>query len=135
MQTKWFIKQMHICLLRILFYFFGLTRLTYSFGKRYKSRLENHSQKLTQLSPRSHPQKLTQLSPRSHLKHLVGKRTAQKDAIKDITSDSQVNSYFPYRWSPVSLTLNIYLKNPYYLLISRLIKVYIVWCSNYISEA
>ena len=35
------------------------------------------------------------------------KRTAQKDAIKDITSDSQVNSYFPYRWSPASLTINI----------------------------
>ena len=26
----------------------------------------------------------------------MGKRTAQKD----ITSDAQVNSYFPYRWSP-----------------------------------
>ena len=38
----------------------------------------------------------------------MGKRTAQKDAIKDITSDSQVNSYFPYRWSPASLTFNIY---------------------------
>ena len=35
------------------------------------------------------------------------KRTAQKDAIKDITGDSQVNSYFPYRWSPASLTINI----------------------------
>ena len=54
------------------------------------------------------PQKLTQLSQRSHPRHLVGKRTAQKDVIKDITSDSQVNSYFPYRWSPASLTLNIY---------------------------
>ena len=50
------------------------------------------------------PQKLNQLSPRSHPRHLVGKRTAQKDAIKDITSDS----YFPYRWSPASLTINIY---------------------------
>ena len=30
----------------------------------------------------------------------LGKRTAQKYAIKDITSDSQVNSYFLYRWSP-----------------------------------
>ena len=39
----------------------------------------------------------SQLSPRSHPRHLVGKRTAQKDAIKDIISDSQVNSYFPYR--------------------------------------
>ena len=28
-----------------------------------------------------------------------GKRAAQKDAIKDITSDSQMNSYFLYRWS------------------------------------
>ena len=36
------------------------------------------------------------------------KKTAQKDAIKDITSDSQVNSYFPYRWSPASLIFNIY---------------------------
>ena len=34
----------------------------------------------------------------------------KKDAIKDITSDSQVNSYFPYRWSPASLTFNIYLQ-------------------------
>ena len=50
----------------------------------YKSRKEN-------------PQKLTQLSSRSHPRHLVGKRTAQKDTIIDITSDSQVNSYFPYR--------------------------------------
>ena len=43
------------------------------------------------------PQKLTQLSPRFHPRHLVGKRTAQKDAIKDTTSDGQVNSCFPYR--------------------------------------
>ena len=54
-----------------------------------KSRLEN-------------PQKPTQLSLRSHPKHLVGKRTAQKDAIKDTTSDSQVNSYFQYRLPPAS---------------------------------
>ena len=63
--------------------------------KPFKSRKEN-------------PQKLAQLSPRSHPRHLVGKRTAQKDAIKDITSNSKVNSYFPYRWSPASLTMNIY---------------------------
>ena len=55
---------------------------------------------------RKKPQKLTQLSPRSHPRHLVGKRTAQKDAIKDITSDSQVKSYFSNRWSPASLTIN-----------------------------
>ena len=30
----------------------------------------------------------------------MGKKTAQKDAIKDTTSDSQVNSCFPYRWPP-----------------------------------
>ena len=50
------------------------------------------------------PQKLTQLSSRSHPRHLVGKRTAQKDT----TSDSQVNSNFPNKWSPASLTFNNY---------------------------
>ena len=50
----------------------------------WKSRTEN-------------PQKLTQLSSRSHPRHLVGKKTAQKDTIIDITSDSQVNSNFPYQ--------------------------------------
>ena len=34
------------------------------------------------------PQKLTQLSSRSHPRHLVGKRTAQKDITIDTTSDS-----------------------------------------------
>ena len=37
-----------------------------------------------------------------------GKKDSIKRIIKDITSDSQVNSYFPYRWSPASLTFNIY---------------------------
>ena len=37
-----------------------------------------------------------------------GKKTTQKDTIKDISSDSQVNSNFPCRWSPASLTFNIY---------------------------
>ena len=32
----------------------------------------------------------------------MGKRTAQKDTIIDITSDSQVNSNFLYRWSPTN---------------------------------
>ena len=54
------------------------------------------------------PQKLTQLSSRSHPRHLVGKRTAQKDITIDTTSDSQVNSNFPNRWSPASLTFNNY---------------------------
>ena len=53
-------------------------------------------------------QKLTQLSSRSHTRHLVGKRTAHKDTIIDITSDNQVNSNFPNRWSPASLTFNNY---------------------------
>ena len=64
-------------------------------NKHLKSRKEN-------------PQKLTQLNSRSHPRHLVGKRTAQKDTIIDITSDSQVNSSFPNRWSPASLTFNNY---------------------------
>ena len=55
-------------------------------------------------SRKENPQKLTQLSSRSHPRHLLGKRTAQKDTIIDIASDSQVNSNFPYRWSPASLT-------------------------------
>ena len=60
------------------------------------------------ISRKEKPQKLTQLSSRSHPRHLVGKRTAQKDTIIDITSDSQVHSNFPYRWSPASLTFNNY---------------------------
>ena len=72
----------------------------------YKSRQEN-------------PQKLTQLSPRSHPRHLVRKRTAQKDTIIDITSDSQVNSHFPYSWSPASLTFNKYFYSFLHLYITR----------------
>ena len=59
-------------------------------------------------SRKENPQKLTQLSSRSHPRHVVGKRTAQKDTITDTTRDSQVNSNFPYRWSPASLTFNNY---------------------------
>ena len=36
-------------------------------------------------SRKENPKKLTQLSSRSHPRHLVGKRTAQKDTIIDIT--------------------------------------------------
>ena len=60
------------------------------------------------MSRKENPQKLTQLSSRSHPRHLVGKRTAQKDTTIDTTSDSQVNSNFPYRWTPASLTFNNY---------------------------
>ena len=38
----------------------------------------------------------------------MGKRTAQKDTIINTTSDSQVNSNVPYRWSPASLIFNNY---------------------------
>ena len=82
----------------------GMTEILF---KGYKSRKEN-------------PQKLTQLSSRSHPRHLVGKRTAQKDTIIDITSDSQVNSNFPYRWSLASLTFNNYLYLFLYLYITRI---------------
>ena len=47
--------------------------------RAFKSRKENR-------------QKLTQLSSRSHPRHLMGKKTAQKDTIINITNDSQVNS-------------------------------------------
>ena len=50
----------------------------------------------------------------------MGKRTAQKDAIKDTTSDSQVNSCFPYRWPPASLTFNIYFHLFLYSYITRI---------------
>ena len=71
----------------------------------FESRKENH-------------QKLTQLSSRSHPRHLVGKRTAQKDTIIDITSDSQVNSNFPHTWSPASLIFNNYVYLFLYLYIT-----------------
>ena len=72
--------------------------------------MERHIEQRNQSieSRKENPQKLTQLSSRSHPRHLVGKRTAQKETIIDITSDSQVNSNFPYRWSPASLTFNNY---------------------------
>ena len=71
-------------------------------------------------SRKENPQKLTQLSSRSHPRHLVGKRTAQKDTIIDITSDSQVNSNSPYRWSPASLTFNNYFYLFLYLYITSI---------------
>ena len=59
-------------------------------------------------SRKGNSEKLTQLSSSSHPRHLVGKRTAQKDINIDTTSDSQVNNNFPNRWSPASLTFNNY---------------------------
>ena len=86
---------------------FSLSLFHLFIGNKLKSRKEN-------------PQKLTQLSPRSHPRLLVGKRTAQEDAIKDITSDSQMNSFFPCRWSPASLTININFYLFLYLFIIRI---------------
>ena len=81
------------------------TSMTDTFGEEVTFRRGTYH---TFKSRKENPQKLTQLSSRSHPRHLVGKRTAQKDTIIDITSDSQVNSNFPYRWSPASLTFNNY---------------------------
>ena len=68
-------------------------------------------------------QKLTQFSTRSLPKHLVGKQDYTKDTIKDITIDSQVNSNFPYWWSPASLIFNDYFYLFLYLyMIRRTIK-------------
>ena len=50
----------------------------------------------------------------------MGKRTTQKDAIKDITRNSQVNSFFPYRWSPACQTVNINFYLFLYLYITRI---------------
>ena len=84
-----------------------------SIGHRYKflHDFTVAAAKCTVKSRKENPQKLTQLSSRSHPRHFVGKETAQKDTIIDITSDSKVNSNFPNRWSPASLTFNNY----YYL--------------------
>ena len=87
-----FIRCMGTEVLSVIFYTVGNN---FSLLLFYKSRKEN-------------PQKLTQLSSRSHPRHLVGKRTAQTDTIIDNTRDSQMNSNFPYRWSPASLTFNNY---------------------------
>ena len=73
-------------------------------------------------SRKENPQKLTQISSRSHPRHLVGKRTAQTDITIDTTSDSQVNSNFPNRWSPASLTFNNY----FYLFLY----LYITWITT-----
>ena len=48
------------------------------------------------------------------------KRAAQKDTLIDITNDSQVNSNFPYTWSPASLTFNNYFYLFLYLYITRI---------------
>ena len=49
-----------------------------------------------------------------------GKKDSTKDTVIDITSDSQVNSNFLYRWSPASLTFNNYFYLFVYLYITRI---------------
>ena len=49
-----------------------------------------------------------------------GKKVSTKNAIKDITSDSKENSYFPYRSSPASLAFNIYFYLFLYLYVTRI---------------
>ena len=98
-----------------------LTRLLWQLGP-FNAMDINPPFRTTTMSMKSrkeNPQKLTQLSSRSHPRHLVGKRTAQKDTIIDITGDSQVNKNFPYRWSPASLTLNNYFYLFLYLFVTR----------------
>ena len=74
----------------------------------------------TRVGRKTLQKKLTQLSSIFHPRHLVGKRTAQKDTVIDTTSDSQVNSNFLYRWSPASLTFNNYFYLFLYLYITRI---------------
>ena len=85
---------------------------------RFPVSVSQMAHRLDWKSRKENPQKLTQFSSRSHPRHLVGKRTAQKDTIIDITSDSQVNSNFPNRWSPASLTFNNYFYLSLYLYIT-----------------
>ena len=84
------------------------SKRAYQLVKDLTSEKQGRSSAIQDKSRKENPQKLAQLSSRSHPRHLVGKRTAQKHTIIDITSDSQVNSNFPYRWSPASLTFNNY---------------------------
>ena len=89
----------------------GFIFYVYSFSPHYskiRSVIKLFSLSYISKSRKENPQKLTQLSSRSHPRHLVGKRTAQKDITIDTTSDSQVNSNFPNKWSPASLTFNNY---------------------------
>ena len=90
-----------------------------SLGYEYKTNMFHHCLPIHSISKsrKENPQKLTQLSSRSHPRHLVGKRTAQKDITIDTTSDSQVNSNFPNRWSPASLTFNNYFYPYFYIYI------------------
>ena len=64
----------------------------------------------TNKNRKENPQKLTRLSPRSHPRHVMGKRTAQKDAIKDITSRTLLEPLVLVCLSSVLLCVNPPLK-------------------------
>ena len=85
----------------------------FHYSKYGKKENQTNTEKNKHENRKENPQKLTQFNPTSYPRHPVGKRTAQNDAIKDITSDSQVSSYFPYRWPPASLTINSYFTDFY----------------------
>ena len=72
----------------------AMNNISLSIGGYYKS----------SESRKEDPQKLTRLSSRSHPRHLVGKRTAQKDTIIDITSDIIVY----IRWKAKTVQRNEY---------------------------
>ena len=67
------------------------------------------------------PSETDSIKSQISFKTSVGKRKAQKDTNEDITSDSQVNSNFPYRWSPANLTFNVYFTDILYLYITNLV--------------
>ena len=56
-------------------------------------------------------------SIKSQISSKTSRGTAQKDTINDITSDSQVNSKFPYRWSN---TQQLYLPISKFIFITRI---------------
>ena len=58
----------------------------------------------------------SQISPKTS----CGEKGQHKKTLIDIACDSQVNSYFQYRWSPASLTFNIYFYLFLYLYITRI---------------
>ena len=80
------------------------------------------------LSERDCPQcpRVGKPSKTDSIKFQISSRTSRgnrdskkKDAIKDTISDSQLDSYFPYRWSSDSLTFNIYFYLFLYLYIRK----------------
>ena len=57
---------------------------------------------------------------RYRLKYCLKRPLNPKQPTNQPTNDSQVNTYFPYRWSPATLTFNIYFYLFLYLYITRI---------------